>query len=65
MVLHEYKTEVYLDLIFIIIGSFLKIIIIDRLPNINNYYFQISIVQISYKPITMDLLFLEQKVESF
>jgi len=57
MVLHKYKIDVKLDLVFIILGQFLSIIYID------DYEFQITIVPISYKSITIDLLSLEHKVK--
>jgi len=66
MGLHKYiKTEdVKLDLVFIyfiILEPFWQIINIDRL--ILMYIIHITISLISYKPITMNLLSLEHKVE--
>jgi len=45
MVLHKYKIDVKLDLVFIILGPILKIIYI------NNYNFLITIAPISLSPL--------------
>jgi len=55
MVLHKYKIDVKLDLVFTILEPYLQII------NINDYIFQITLL--SCKPITINLLFLEHKIE--
>jgi len=60
----KYNIYVILDLVFIILGPFLQIIYVDRLILITNIF---KSLQTPYeyicKPITMDLLFLVQKVK--
>jgi len=55
-----YKIDIKLDLEFILLGQFLQISI-DRLILMTTIHFQITIVPISYKPITMEILSLEYK----
>lgn len=55
-----YKIDVMLELVFIKLGKCLQIIQVNWLIlMIKNY--KITIASISYKPLTMDLLFLETK----
>jgi len=63
LIIPKYKTDIKLDPIFIILGSFLQIINIDRIILITTIFKLLwPPYPIIYKPITMDLLPLELKV---